>query len=146
MMPAGVYYIGDLCYVLNDSWDELCNIIIRGEECIEGEFSLSDSRKFVIYNTAYGDGSYLDNHNNEYDVDSGSIGCILLNKIDFSNNQNSVSFGHLKTFKEPFETSSENGIIYFDDVAINTNDYATGLHDYSDLYEEDEDYEYGEGD
>jgi hypothetical protein len=23
-MPAGRYYIGDLCYVMHDEWDEAC--------------------------------------------------------------------------------------------------------------------------
>ena len=45
MMPAGKYYIGDLCYVMtDDEWREICAIIIKGNQCLDGEFELPDGR------------------------------------------------------------------------------------------------------
>ena len=42
-MPAGKYYVGDLCYVMTDEeWEEFCGITINGNKCIDGEFQLSD--------------------------------------------------------------------------------------------------------
>lgn len=26
-MPAGRYYVGDLCYVMDDVWDEVCDLM-----------------------------------------------------------------------------------------------------------------------
>lgn len=31
MMKAGTYYVGDLCYVLHEDWDEVCSLIIDNE-------------------------------------------------------------------------------------------------------------------
>ena len=33
---AGEYWVGDLCYVLGDRWDEVCNLIINGREIVNG--------------------------------------------------------------------------------------------------------------
>ena len=42
-MPAGEYYIGDLCYVMTDEeWNEFCSITIDGMKCIDGEFQMKD--------------------------------------------------------------------------------------------------------
>lgn len=80
-MPAGEYYVGDLCYVLGDRWDQVCDLIISGNECLEGKFVLPDGTEFCIYNTKYGDGCYEDQYGNTYDVDAGSIGCVLVSAI-----------------------------------------------------------------
>jgi hypothetical protein len=80
-MKAGTYYVGDLCYVLHDEWDEVCELIIKDNVCLDGEFTLRDGRRFAIYGTAYGDGNYFDQNGKSYDVDAGSIGCILMNDI-----------------------------------------------------------------
>lgn len=84
MMQAGYYYVGDLCYVLHDEWDEACYLFFRGRNdhgCNQGEFNLADGRRFVSYNTKYGDGGYLDQYGNEYSVDAGLIGCIRVDDI-----------------------------------------------------------------
>ena len=103
-MTKGIYYIGDLCYVLNSrSWDEtfeLCfpnypdkrNEQIAFQACTtghEGEMQLKDGRKFAIFSTAYGDGIYdavdmFSGLKEEHDigVDSGSIGCIKVEDVD----------------------------------------------------------------
>ena len=80
-MKAGKYYVGDLCYVLGDRWTEVCDLIIVGHKCLDGEFELADGTKFAIYGTAYGDGHYLDQKGNGYPVDSGTIGCVLAEQI-----------------------------------------------------------------
>ena len=38
-MPAGTYYIGDLCYVMTDAeWEQFCKITINGNKVLDGEF------------------------------------------------------------------------------------------------------------
>ena len=33
MMPAGKYYVGDLCYVMTDAeWDEMCGLFCLGRD------------------------------------------------------------------------------------------------------------------
>lgn len=112
MMKEGLYYIGDLCYVMHDVWDEVCNLLDESQQTsgsIEGEFTLKDGRQFAIYNTQYGDGEYETDGDGNCCVDSGTIGCIL--KSDIRDNQYSEEqMRNLAVFvnmMEPFETGAE---------------------------------------
>ena len=122
MMKAGTYYVGDLCYVMHEDWDEVCALTINGNRAIGGEFNLKDGRRFAIYNTMYGDGSYNDQFGGEYWVDSGSIGCILLDDIKLSNMQNNLKGGAIHKFDTSFYTGEMDGKIMFHKVSIDTDD------------------------
>lgn len=52
MMPAGTYYVGDLCYVMHDVWDEFCDITIEGLSVLDGVFSLKNGVKFATFGTS----------------------------------------------------------------------------------------------
>ena len=122
MMPAGKYYIGDLCYVMdNDEWRELCNIIFQGQKVIYGEFELPDGRRFAIYGTAWGDGEYYDQYGHTYSVDAGSIGCILMSDIRAHKYDNILDLGAVQEFAEPFATGSQGGQLEFGHVVIDTD-------------------------
>jgi len=134
MMKSGTYYVGDLCYVLHDEWDEVCQLTINHNRAIGGEFNLKDGRRFAMYNTMYGDGTYHDQQGKEYWVDSGSIGCILMRDIDLAQLDNNVQGGALYDFDQDFYTGEQDGKIMFHKISINTDDIV-----------EEEEYEpYGE--
>lgn len=138
MMPAGNYYVGDLCYVLHDEWNEVCDLLFAGRDdhgCNEGEFTLADGRRFAIFNTAYGDGSYEDQCGRGYSVDSGSIGCILLNDIDLLNDQNCIRGGQVLEMPRTFKAWGDGGVMHFGEVVIDT-----AAEDWGD----DDDYGYDE--
>ena len=125
MMQSGKYYIGDLCYVMSDAdWTEVCELTIKGNACIDGEFTLKDGRRFAMYGTRWGDGEYRDQYGNSYCVDSGSIGCILESDISqsFQNTD-----GKLITFETPFVTGGGRGTtdwegtIQFGRISIETD-------------------------
>jgi hypothetical protein len=118
-MPAGTYWVGDLCYVLSDEdWDEVCELTIHGNTCLSGEFSFKDGRKFAMYSTEWGDGEYHDQAGFSYSVDSGSIGCILLKDISLS----VCEEGSIVNFQQEFETKYLSGTICFGSrVMIDTN-------------------------
>jgi hypothetical protein len=121
-MPAGKYYIGDLCYVMDTKeWREICDIIIRGNKCLDGEFELPDGRRFAIYSTAHGDGEYYDQYGHTYSVDAGSIGCILMSDIRTHKYDNILDLGAVQEFAEPFETSENEGQLQFGHVLIETD-------------------------
>ena len=123
MMVAGRYYIGDLCYVMHDAWKEVCDLIFAEDHgCIEGEFTLKDGRRFAMYNTAYGDGVYTDQYGREYSVDSGSIGCILLDDIrDESYDDERLSeLANISDISVPFETGNNRGVIRIASLIIDT--------------------------
>lgn len=107
LMPAGKYWVGDLCYVMHEEWDEVCGLFFKGRDdhgCNEGLFELKDGRKFVSFNTKWGDGGYYDEAENEYGVDAGLIGCILVSDIKQSD-QNTLNGGHVHDFDAPFVCS-----------------------------------------
>ncbi len=129
MMPAGEYYIGDLCYVMSEEeWDEFCSITIQGNRCFDGEFVLSDGRRFATYGTAWGDGSYFDQHRHEYAVDAGLIGCILIKDIKIEKN-NILELGNVVKIDYDFTTSGGranndrnwDGVIHIGPIRIETN-------------------------
>ena len=139
MMPAGRYYVGDLCYVMTDEeWEDFCNLTISGHKCLDGEFNLKDGRRFATYGTLYGDGTYSDQYGNKYSVDAGLIGCILVEDIKAEKYEDIETLGTIHEFKTEFVTgggrgtSGWEGTIQFGNVAIETGD---------DDFEEDEDYE-----
>jgi len=123
MMPAGKYYIGDLCYVMtDDEWREICAIIIKGNQCLDGEFELPDGRRFAIYSTAYGDGEYYDQYGHTYSVDAGSIGCVRLDDIKYVDNFDQfLDLGAILEFAEPFVTGKQGGQLEFGHVVIDTD-------------------------
>ena len=128
-MPAGKYYIGDLCYVMHDEWDECCDLMFQSDEqgfpkAVEGEMVLKDGRRFASFGTAYGDGTYRSNINTFHCVDSGSIGCIRVEDIrdttyDFARIE---ELGAIVEFDQPFEVSEDQGLLVFGHVEIETAD------------------------
>jgi len=118
-MPAGTYYVGDLCYVFQDEmWDEVCDKTFdpMTEESIEGVFGLDNGIKFAMFGTAYGDGEYSDKQNRRYLVDSGTIGCVLLKDVSPAD----TGGGNVVEFKEPFECSKNGAWLTFGPISINT--------------------------
>lgn len=117
-MPAGKYYVGDLCYVMHDVWDEFCDITIENHNVLDGIFALSDKRLFATFCTMYGDGTYRDNYGRMYSVDAGLIGCIRVE--DIKDPEAHMDGGHVIEFKEDFEVDSVDGEIMFGNIYINT--------------------------
>ena len=122
-MPAGRYAIIDLCYVLHDVWDEFCALTIKDHQCLDGEFTLADGRRFASFGTAYGDGTYRSNLNTFHSVDSGSIGCIRVEDIrDTTYDPARIEeLGAIVEFDQPFEVLADQGLLVFGHVEIETN-------------------------
>lgn len=131
-MEPGTYYVGDLCYVLGDRWDEVCKVTIWDNGVLDGGFRLADGTEFVSFSTTYGDGTYEDNELREYGVDSGSIGCVLLDDMD--EEPNCIDGGQIVEFKSAFICEKVGDIIYFGKVAIDTGDGVEDEEEYDDEY------------
>lgn len=120
-MPAGRYYIGDLCYVMEDSeWDEFCAITIDDQKCHDGEFVFTDGRRFASYGTAWGDGVYKSNIDTDHCVDAGLIGCIRIQDIQASKYEDLERLGAIVDFDQEFKTSTADGCLQFGHVIIDT--------------------------
>lgn len=129
-MKAGKYYVGDLCYVISDFWDEYCDLVFPSNKRVEGELTLPNGIKIASFGTAFGDGCYTDNFGNEYCVDSGGIGCILVS--DIPGEFHGTKLGAVIEFAEDFEVSSDGENLFFGHVVIETG---------ADPYDEDVDEE-----
>lgn len=117
-LPAGNYYIGDLCYVLKDEWNEVCDLT---EDGAQGVFTLKSGRKFAISNTKYGDGGYPTTLcEQELSVDSGTIGATLAEGLCL----NDMDLGVEHEFKEPFQflPVDQQGVIVFGEHRVYTDD------------------------
>jgi hypothetical protein len=132
LMPAGKYWVGDLCYVMKKEWDEVCGLFFKDRDdhgCNEGLFTLKDGRKFVSFNTKWGDGCYTDLAENEYGVDAGLIGCILVSDIKHDNDFHNLDGGHVHEFNISFFCSGGrsdlgrdwDGVIKIGHIEINTD-------------------------
>ena len=123
-MPAGKYYVGDLCYVMHDVWDEVCDFMFppHHQPRVEGEFQLKDGRRFAIFGTAYGDGEYRSSINTMHTVDSGSIGCISVYDIQDQTYDSEFiqHLGAIVDFEAPFEVEADQGLLKFGSVLIET--------------------------
>lgn len=137
MMPAGRYYVGDLCYVMTDEeWSEFCDLTIRGNTVLDGEFQFRDGRRFASYSTMYGDGLYQDQYGRKYSVDAGLIGCIRVEDIRANKYSDISQLGAITDVSVDFVTGGGRGdrtwggTIQFGAIAIETGDV------------EEEDFEY----
>lgn len=110
-IPAGKYYVGDICYALES---KVYDNIFGGEGYESGCYTCEDGF-FMVGNTAYGDGSYKGTNGKSYAVDAGVIGIISEKLIDHENG--SLSGGHIHTFKHPIDISFKGGIFKFDSQA-----------------------------
>jgi hypothetical protein len=115
-MPAGTYWIGDLCYAMDSRWNEVCGLIITGNEVEDGVFTLADGVVFAQHGTAYGDGAYRGTDGFDYGVDAGLIGMIL--DADILEEDKNISYktgGRLTTFENEVTFEYEDGTFTFSD-------------------------------
>ena len=84
----------------------------------------------------HGDGVYSDQFNNSYPVDAGLIGCIKID--DIIDPKADTSLGATIYFDEPFECFSDNGVLHFGHISIDTDDEDEENDDFSDDYSEEE--------
>ena len=129
IFPSGIYLIVDPCYVLHESWSEICNRLFLDLES-SGDLTLTDGRRIFISNTAYGDGVYSDNIGNLYGVDSGCLGIVSWSDINQDDPKNDVTLGILHTFADDFTVTCDNGVFMFGDVVIDTAGNVDDIDDY----------------
>ena len=130
-LPAGKWWVGELCYVMHSEWTEFCDKTwpADGSE-VEGIITLDDGRTCGYMRTAYGDGCYdAIGHRGKFlgdlGVDAGLIGCIRVADIDQANPENNLGLGIIVNFPEPFELSKggrDEGMLHFgNEVTVQTS-------------------------
>ena len=145
-LPAGMYWIGDPCYVfphegpLCNKWVEL----LETNNYLKDSFAELDDGKITVWAdiTAFGDGSYLSSVNKRFGVDSGMLGIVPIETVDYlgKSREELEQSGLFVSFDTQFEIKFSYGFFLFGDITIETND-----DDYDEEYDDsDDDEEYDE--
>lgn len=107
--PPGTYYIGDICYFLQEP---IYDRIFGGQGYESGLYTRkTDNAFFMVDGTAYGDGEYEGSDGFGYGVDAGIIG--IASRVLGPEEDANVYGGKLHTFKDPVEIKFANGIFRF---------------------------------
>ncbi len=138
LMPAGKYYVGDLCYLLpDDIYDEYVCSFNHDDEAVEVKAGRRKAFSAFYASTAYGDGGYSDKTGGKYSVDAGILGVVQLLSADLIAAAKKLDAdGHAKVidFPEDFRVDrDEDGTFTFGHLTIETGD--------SDQEEEDDEDE-----
>lgn len=121
-LNKGLYYVGDPCYIFNESWDKVLN----ETDFFENTNTLLFGEKFIGGGTAHGDGSYFDNFGREYFVDAGLLSCLPISLLEIDNvytvDQVKEREGfHIIEFTEDFEVYCDSGYFEFGHITIETD-------------------------
>jgi len=109
-MKPGKYYIGDICYFMDDKlYDEVWGTQFGYSG---GHYERPDGTGFIVMGTAYGDGHYNGSNGVGYGVDAGVIGLVSLElgsgsepeRVETAN-----SMGSYHEFTEPVILKHEGG-------------------------------------
>jgi hypothetical protein len=105
-LPAGRYYIGDLCYALGD---DIYDNIFGGTGYSSGIYEEKDTgRVFLVANTAWGDGEFEGSDGKHFAVDAGIIGICCASLV-----KKSGEGGHMYTFDTPVKCNFRQGMFSF---------------------------------
>lgn len=111
--PAGKYYIGDICYALDDDvyhtqWGQKYNFTVGTH--VMSSNGVQDA--ITMNYTAYGDGMYVDDISKlGFNVDSGTIGIVPYNMCCPKNiKDGKINGGHFIESTSPIEFKSLSGI------------------------------------
>ena len=105
-LPAGQYYIGDLCYALDDLvYDKIFGEVGKYQS---GFYRKSDKEFFYLDGTSVGDGEYMGSDGKTYSVDAGIIGITPIACM-----KQSGDGGHVHTFTSPVRVRFKDGLFTF---------------------------------
>lgn len=123
-VPAGRYFLGDPCYAVpNEYWGPLLDSCDFFDGSPVGQ---ANGSQVLAFGTAWGDGTYNDQHGNSYPVDAGLIGltpiALAQQRDDFDQLE---SLGHIVDFERPTTCTKEAGVLTFGKYAIDTDESDT---------------------
>lgn len=103
LLPAGQYYIGDLCYALKDQLYDT----VFGPSYDIGYFSTSKPEEVFMMGGPFDDGTYRGTNGKQFEVDSGTIGIASLSTLE--PDKAPYYGGHMYTFKSPVHVNLTKG-------------------------------------
>lgn len=117
-LPAGRYYIGDPCYVIDDDkWHEFL-FGFQNTDDDGGIFDFEGTAACAFY-THYGDGCYEANNGDMLGVDSGIIGAVPMELVG----DDTLPLGTEVEFREAFDCVRDpDGCLHFGTFSVMTGD------------------------
>lgn len=120
-VPAGRYFLGDPCYAVpNEYWTPLLDSCDFFDGSPVGQ---ANGSQVLAFGTAWGDGTYNDQHGNSYPVDAGLIGltpiALAQQHPDFSTLE---GLGRFVDFERSTTCTKEAGVLTFGKYAIDTDE------------------------
>ena len=117
ILPKGKYYIGDPCYIFDESWSS----ILEQTDFFRNDNPIFGISNFFVHSTYWGDGTFNDTKGNNFAVDSGLIGILPyeLLSIDKVLDEKDTYF-LIKEFDSSFAVSYDEGVFIFGDIYIDT--------------------------
>jgi hypothetical protein len=121
ILKAGKYYVGDPCYVFDNSWSE----VLEQTDYFDDEEAKLFDKEIFAHGTAWGDGSYKGSDGISYCVDAGLIGCIpyeLTQKDSKRTDEQINELVRIVEFAEDFLCKYIDGTFYIGNITIKTGD------------------------
>jgi hypothetical protein len=115
IIQAGKYYLGDPCYSINESWNDILKQYKNFKE------PLIDVLEGQILAFKTGDGEYPSNAGRKFCVDSGLLGLVPVELAEKELQGRQVFNSMIVDFREPTLCKKVKGKLYFDRVVIDTN-------------------------
>ena len=116
-LPPGRYFIGDPCYVFDndkDTWDKLLDAGL-----VDGGLIEFNGHKVWGHSTMWGDGTYKDQNGNEFGVDSGMLGAVPMELIEYPAGE---EHGTMVDAPNGLTVDFERGTFYLGNIVIKTDD------------------------
>lgn len=131
VVPAGKYFLCDPCYVIDtpSDWMRFLNKCadkddseydLNGDVCNGHYEELPEGTKVLAFATSYGDGTYTDQHGNQYPVDSGLLGLVPFKYAP--DTKDIDKFGKIIEFGEETLCFTKDGILTFGSYIIDTEE------------------------
>lgn len=140
-IPAGKYYVGDACYVIDDAkWMDFLETGFwpaekKGEVVFEYE-----GHKCFAHHTAYGDGVFTDTKTGaRLPVDAGMLSAIPLALVAKRSLEDVAKLGIIVEFEKETEVSYNDGTFYIGGHTIHTGDDGEVDEDWDDEDDEQDD-------
>lgn len=107
-LPAGTYYIGDLCYALDDKLYEQ----VFGAGYDSGLYSMTKNPNHCFWlESTDGDGEFTGSDSRSYFVDAAILGIASESTLDPK--KKPYTGGHMHTFKSPVKVGLKNDRFFF---------------------------------
>ena len=129
-LPAGVYYVGDPCFIMKE---EMYEVIACQTDYMDGLYS-HDKYRILLGRTQRENGTYTGSDAFDYSVDSGMIGIISISLADgdvgdLAKMHKFLTDAYIKIEGGVFTITCGNSVVVIDTAEVSDSDESGGSCD-----------------